>query len=146
MRIHPLFHSWFELAHDLVGATGIVISTIATPVEIVIPTISRTVAAPAYAIPMIYVPLLMITHVASLLFCCAYCTGSADSGWRRPSVHYFSKNPKQQAAINAHTNEIAAIVLLRMESTSACPTRAAERHYRYAVQRLATFLVSGTRG
>ena len=65
MRIRPLF--WFSVvAFNLVGTTDIILDYYhANQVEL--PALAGQLGA-AYAIPIIYVPVLMITHVVALYF------------------------------------------------------------------------------
>jgi hypothetical protein len=63
VRIRPLFWA-FVVAFNLVGATDIVIDYYHA-IRAGLPTISGQLGS-AYAIPIIYVPLLMITHSVAL--------------------------------------------------------------------------------
>ncbi len=62
VRMRPLFWS-FVVAFNLVGATDIVVDYYHA-IQVGLPAMAGQLGA-AYAIPIIYVPLLMITHVAA---------------------------------------------------------------------------------
>ncbi|HXQ13731.1 MAG TPA: hypothetical protein VN814_03815 [Caulobacteraceae bacterium] len=65
VRIRPLF--WlFVVAFNLVGAVDIVVDYYHA-IQVGLPAHAEQLAA-AYAIPIIYVPLLMITHAAAFYF------------------------------------------------------------------------------
>jgi hypothetical protein len=63
VRIRPLFWA-FVVAFNLVGATDLILNYYHA-VQIGLPAMAGQFGA-TYAIPIIYVPLLMITHVAAL--------------------------------------------------------------------------------
>ncbi len=63
MRIRPLF-SVFFVTFNLVGAADIIVDYY-HGVQVGLPALSGQLGA-AYAIPIIYVPILMITHVVAL--------------------------------------------------------------------------------
>jgi hypothetical protein len=63
VKIRPLFWA-FVVAFNLVGATDLILNYYHA-VEIGLPAMAGQFGA-TYAIPIIYVPLLMITHVAAL--------------------------------------------------------------------------------
>src|ERR1700722_5075828 len=63
MRIRPLFWT-FIVAFNVVGATDLILNYYHA-VQIGLPAMAGQFGA-TYAIPIIYVPLLMITHVAAL--------------------------------------------------------------------------------
>jgi len=62
MRVRPLF-SFFFVAFNVVGAADIIIDYY-HGIQVGLPALSGQMGA-AYAIPIIYVPLLMITHVVA---------------------------------------------------------------------------------
>ena len=62
IRIRPLFWS-FVVAFNLVGATDIIVDYYHA-IQIRLPATAGQLGA-AYAIPIVYVPLLMITHIAA---------------------------------------------------------------------------------
>lgn len=61
-RIHPLFWA-FVIAFNLVGAADIILDYYHA-VQVNLPAVAGELGA-AYAIPILYVPLLMITHVVA---------------------------------------------------------------------------------
>ncbi len=63
VRIRPLFWS-FVVAFNLVGATDIIVDYY-HGIQVGLPAMAGQLGA-AYAIPIIYVPLLMITHAVAL--------------------------------------------------------------------------------
>jgi hypothetical protein len=63
VRIHPLF-SLFVVTFNLVGAADIIIDYY-HGIEVGLPALSGQLGA-TYAIPIIYVPILMITHVVAV--------------------------------------------------------------------------------
>ncbi len=65
IKIRPLFW-FFVVAFNLVGAVDIVVDYY-HGIEVGLPALAGELGA-AYAIPVIYVPLLMITHVAAFYF------------------------------------------------------------------------------
>jgi len=65
VRIHPLF--WlFAVAFNLVGVIDLVVDYYHA-IQVGLPAHAEWLGA-AYAIPIIYVPLLMITHIAAFYF------------------------------------------------------------------------------
>jgi hypothetical protein len=63
MRVRPLF--WlFVVAFNVVGATDLVLNYYHA-IQVGLPAVAGELGA-AYAIPILYVPLLMITHVVAL--------------------------------------------------------------------------------
>src|ERR1700722_9588727 len=62
MRVRPLF-SFFFVAFNVVGAADIIIDYY-HGIQVGLPALSGQMGA-AYAIPIIYVPLLMITHIVA---------------------------------------------------------------------------------
>jgi len=64
-RIRPLFWS-FVVAFNIVGATDIIVDYYHA-IQVGVPAMAGQLGA-TYAIPVIYVPLLMITHVVAFYF------------------------------------------------------------------------------
>ena len=64
-RIRPLFWS-FVVAFNLVGATDLILDYYHA-VQVGLPALAGELGA-TYAIPIIYVPLLMITHLVAFYF------------------------------------------------------------------------------
>jgi len=64
-RLHPLFWT-FVVAFNLVGATDIIVDYYHA-IQVGLPAMPGQLGA-TYAIPIIYVPLLMITHVVAFYF------------------------------------------------------------------------------
>ena len=63
VRIRPLFWT-FVVAFNLVGAADLIIDYVHA-IEVGLPAVAGELGA-AYVIPIIYVPLLMITHIVAL--------------------------------------------------------------------------------
>ena len=81
VRIRPLFWS-FVVAFNLVGTTDILVDYYHA-VEAGLPTLAGQLGA-AYAIPIVYVPLLMITHAVALYWLIRF---------NPESIHAVSRDP-----------------------------------------------------